>query len=324
MRLGRTRCMAAVLIAGALLAGEGRAVAQTPPDGFVWYVLDELNRFYLDIEDPTNRPPLVTEVPEGVLTAVEINSDGRPDWLIRWPDGAQFCGTGGCATSLYISDGEGFVRAFDRQALSFALRPVEGEVRIETTLHHLNCSDSRFDCRFAWAWNPATGRLDERPSMDGVSRISGAPAVDPGEEPDGTPKPPDWTPESLAQAWRESRRFCPTLLEPDGYYRNQATLYDIPDVNGDGLRDYIYTPAAGCETPPETGFQIWVTTGRGQGPHGEGGPISLAWTAPLDHWPQYDVARRPATVIQTPTCEQGATCPSVSLRWDAAKGRLVE
>jgi hypothetical protein len=316
--------LAASAVLAGTLAGEGTAAAQTPPAGFSWYVLNELNRFYLDLEDPTNRPALVTEVPDGVLTPVEVNGDGRPDWLIRWPESTQFCGTGGCQVSLYISDDDGFIRAFDRQALRLDLQAVEGEVRIEAALHHLECSEGQAECLRAWAWDPAAGRLQERPSSDGISRMPGTPAVDPGEEPDGTPVLPQWTPQTLQALRQASRRWCPAANEPEGRFLRQGLLYDIPDVNGDGLRDWVFAPESGCETPPESGPQIWVTTGPGPGTHGEGGPVALAWTSPPDHWIEYEVSGRPATVLVVSGCDSGQDCPGVPLRWNAAGGRLVE
>lgn len=324
MRLTRIRWIAATVTAGLLLAGEGAAAPQTPPEGFRWYVLDELNRFYLDVEDPTNRPPLVTEIPDGVLTAVEVNGDGRPDWLIRWPESTQFCGTGGCQTSLYISEGDGFVRAFDRQALRFEIRPIDGELRVEAWLHHLECSQGQEECLRAWAWDPAAGRLQERPSSDGISRMSGTAAVDLGEEADGTPRLPQWTPAALEEMRARSRVWCPAVNEPDGRYLRQALLYDIPDVNGDGLRDWVYAPETGCASPPESGPRIWASTGRGPGPHGEGGPVALAWTSTLDHWIEYEVSERPATALVVGACDSGQDCPGVPLRWNGAEGRLVE
>lgn len=324
MRLNRIRWTAAALATGTLLTGEGAAMAQTPPEGFSWYVLNELNRFYLDVEDPTNRPPLVTVVPEGVLTAVEVNGDGRPDWLIRWPDSTRFCGTGGCQTSLYISADDGFVRAFDRQALRFEIRSIDGELRIEAAVHHLECSQGREDCLRAWAWDPTAGRLQERPSSDGISRMSGTAPVDLGEEPDGTPRLPDWTPPVLEQMRVQSRVWCPAVTEPEGRFLRQGLLYDIPDVNGDGLRDWVFAPESGCETPPVSGPQIWVTTGRGPGMHGEGGPVALAWTSPQDHWIEYEVSGRPATALVVGACDSGQDCPGVPLRWNAAAGRLVD
>lgn len=91
------------LMAEAMVALAVPVQAQTPPEGITWYVLNELNRLYLDLDDPTNRPPLETVVPDGVLVPVEINGDGQTEWLINWPEATQFCGTGGCQRSLYIS-----------------------------------------------------------------------------------------------------------------------------------------------------------------------------------------------------------------------------
>ncbi|GAA0622404.1 hypothetical protein GCM10009422_18000 [Brevundimonas kwangchunensis] len=91
------------LAAGLMLTAgaSAPAMAQEPPEGFVWYVLRELNDFGFDIDDPTNRPPLITEAPAGVLVAVDANGDNRTDWLIRWPEAMQVCGTGGCRVTLY-------------------------------------------------------------------------------------------------------------------------------------------------------------------------------------------------------------------------------
>lgn len=174
--------MRVLLTAATLLAFTGPVQAQeqalTPPEGFTWYVLNELNRFYLDIDDPTNRPALLTEVPEGVLAPVEVNGDGQTDWLINWPASTQFCGTGGCRRTLYISGGDGgFFRALDRQALELTITPVAGEVRVEGWLHHLNCGDARPQCRFAWTWDAQARRLVARQSSDGVAASEEGPVL---------------------------------------------------------------------------------------------------------------------------------------------------
>lgn len=169
------------LMAAAIVAFAAPARAQTAPEGFTWYVLNELNRVYLDIDDPTNRPALVTEVPEGVLVPVEVNGDGQTDWLIQWPDSTQFCGTGGCRRTLYISGpGGSYFRALDRQALELTINPGEAEVRVEGRLHHLNCEDTRFECRFAWVWDAEARRLVGRAASDGAAASSVGPIlVDP-------------------------------------------------------------------------------------------------------------------------------------------------
>ncbi|MFN4092829.1 MAG: hypothetical protein ACK4FG_08045 [Brevundimonas sp.] len=158
--------------------------AQTAPEGIDWYVLNELNRFYLDIDDPTNRPALMAVVPEGVLVPVEVNGDGQTDWLIQWPDSTQFCGTGGCRRTLYISGpGGSYFRALDRQALELTINPGEAEVRVEGWLHHLNCQDARTECRFAWVWDAQARRLVGRAASDGTAAPKDGPIlVDPAWE----------------------------------------------------------------------------------------------------------------------------------------------
>jgi hypothetical protein len=168
--------MAALLAVAASAPGSG-ARAQTPPEALVWYVLDAINGLHFDIEDPMNRPPLVLQVPDGVLTAIDISHDGQADWRIDWPQDIAFCGTGGCRRTLYVSTDDGFVRAFDRRASDLALSPAGDAIRLEAGLHSLYCRDERVDCRFSWTWDRAASRF-----------------VPDGEQP-GDPPPPVDRPE---------------------------------------------------------------------------------------------------------------------------------
>jgi len=312
------------LSAALLLVLAGPATAQTPPEGFSWYVLNRLNGFYLDVEDPTNRSPLLREVPEGVLTPVEINGDGRTDWLIAWPEEAQFCGTGGCQRSLYVSGEHGFVRAFDRQALELTITPVDGEMRVEAWVHHLECADDRRDCRYAWVWDARIERLVERPASDGRTILNGGPEplVDLGEETDGQPRMSgDWPPQ-LAQAWRTGRSTCPSPYTDSGLSTTWPLIREIPDLNGDGLRDWLFTPSPPCGEA-EPGFQVWVTSGRGAGPHGEGGQVDMVWEAGPDEGVAFDISRTPVQLQVTSGCDYGLACPGRPLRLDPRTGRFT-
>lgn len=139
-----------------------------PPAGLHWYVISQLNDFYNDPEDPTNRPPLLANPPEGVVQAVDVNADGVNDWVVKWPDSSQFCGTGGCRYTVYLTHGQNLVRLFDRQVfdgLSFSM--VEGEARFEGRFHHGTCNDEREECRLAWGLDPTTRTLVPRASANG-------------------------------------------------------------------------------------------------------------------------------------------------------------
>ena len=156
---------AALMLSSCAMVGQ---TGTTPPAGLSWYVISQLNDFYNDPEDPTNRPLLLSKPPAGVVSAVDVNGDGVNDWAVRWPDSTQFCGTGGCRYTVYLTHGQNLVRIFDRQTfdgLDFTI--VDGEPRFEGSFHHGSCSEQREDCRLAWGLDPATRRLVPRPSANG-------------------------------------------------------------------------------------------------------------------------------------------------------------
>ena len=161
-----------VLAAGAALTLSGCAmVAQTgtkPPAGLSWSVISQINDFYNDPEDPTNRPPLLTAPPDGAVRAVDINADGVNDWLVTWPDSTQFCGTGGCRVTVYLTHGQNLVRIFDRQTLGpLDMTVADGEPRFESSFHHGSCNERRDDCRLAWGLDADQRKLVPRPSANG-------------------------------------------------------------------------------------------------------------------------------------------------------------
>lgn len=314
-----TAGLAVAVMVGA--AGGTAAEVQAPPAGFTWYVLRDLNDVYFDIGDPTNRPPLITEVPEGVLVPVDVSKDGVTDWLIQWPEGGGFCGTGGCRRSLYVSDDAGYVRAFDRQAWDLEIKPVGTEVRLEASFHHLNCSPQREVCRLAWGWDPVHRLMTERPSADGEHILTslGGPPVDLGEK-NGEPVLPDDAPAALLALVREGARVCPVADPADVATTAWPALRSVPDLNGDDERDWVIDAPVACgpEELAAYGYQVWVSVPGGAA--GEVDGVSLAWSGPVDHWPRLDVAHSPARLIDAPLCDDDETCPGSLLTWDAAAG----
>ena len=159
-----------------LLALAAPACAQTPPEGLVWMALNEINADSFDRNDPTNRPPLVERVPDGMLRPVDVSRDDVTDWIVDFGAAglSSFCGTGGCWRILYVSGGDaGFVRAFDAQALAFDVVQRGGETRVEAHVHHLHCRPGQEECWFAWTWDADLNRLVERPAADGLTLLEG-------------------------------------------------------------------------------------------------------------------------------------------------------
>lgn len=302
-----------VFLAGvALVLAAGPAWSQsapTPPEGLTWMALRDLNGAYDDPDDPGNRPPLVTQVPDGMIRAVDVSRDGRPDWLVDYgvdeAASAGFCGTGGCAKRLYVSTGDGLVRAFDGQASELA---IDAAGVVEAEVHHLYCTPARESCRFAWSWDAEAGRLVERPAADGVTVLAdgGFPAVEARR--DDLPGP-------VLEAFEAGRAAC----RVEGRLEvREPSVASIPDVNGDGVRDWLLTPALPCEGGGDpAGPQVWISTRAGSG------GFVMAYQAAPDRFLAVDVATAPATAIDRPPCAPEDACDGVRLRLDRSGRRLV-
>jgi hypothetical protein len=308
----RTGLAALAAVAMAVGAAQAQTPPQDPPEGLVWMALRDINEAYFDPDDPMNRPPLETAVPDGMIRAVEINGDGRPDWLVDYsvdgPNG--YCGTGGCTRKLYVSGVDGYRRAFDSQAHELTIYQAGGETRLEAWVHHTFCNAHVEECRYAWAWDEAAGRLVERPNRagDGLLRDLGVPPIDDGGDENASPA----APQAVASLWFTTRRTCPATND-DGFETRRANIRDVPDLNGDGVRDWIVTPPYDCEEQagdpaPMPGFQVWLSDGQGG--------ATEAYVSPVDRYPSIDVGVSPAVLVTNPPCGFGEPCPDERLRWD--------
>lgn len=314
--------MAAVATAGA--AGAATPIrAQTPPEGIVWMALRDINEYGFDPDDPTNRPPLVAEVPAGMIRAVDLTPDGRPDWLVDYEAAgiSSHCGTGGCTLILYVSLGDdGLMRAFDEQAHGLTFYEVDGERRVEAAVHHALCSsDASRECRYAFAWDSDLRRLVERPTRDGngVIAVGGLSPIDASDH----RGPPSDAPEAVADIWFKTRTTCASVYVDDGVEIRRAAIHDIPDVDGDGARDWVVERPSPCQDSPGDivlypGFEVWLTRAEGE--------AVQVYVSPGEIFPKLDVSRSPAVVVAEPACGFRETCAQTRLRWDAGSGRLVE
>lgn len=304
-----SRLFAATAILALAGTVQAQSQAQSPPDGLVWMALNEINADYFDRDDPTNRPPLVTEVPEGMLRPVDVSPDGVADWIVDFSAAGlgDFCGTGGCSRILYVSGGEtGFRRAFDAQALAFNVVRRDGEARIEAQVHHLECRPGRAHCLYAWAWDETLNQLVERPAPDGVTRLEGG-GFQPIEQ--SLRRHPDDLPPELSEAWFGGRRTCRAYTD-DGVVILRSDFRTVPDLNGDGRRDWIEIPAACIEEGEPDRFRVWTTTSQGG--------LAMTYESDEDRYPSVDISTLPARVLVNPSCGHGEPCADTPLRWNAA------
>ena len=316
----RVTILASVL--GMVLAAGATAQAQTPPEGLAWMVLRDINETTFDRDDPTNRPPLVTRVPDGVIRAVDLTPDGHADWRVDYGPAeiSAYCGTGGCTQILYVSLGDdGLTRAFDEQAHELTLYQQDGERRVEAWVHHSLCSsDAGRECRFSYAWDADLRRLVERPNREGVTVIPvGAFSPIDRSEDRG---PRDDAPQPVADIWFKTRTTCASVYNDDGIDVRRPALHDIPDVDGDGRRDWVVERTIPCQASPGDmavipGFEVWLTRDDGQ--------AVLAYGSQAERFARIDVAATPAVVIDEPECDNDGSCASILLKWDAGAQRLT-
>ena len=325
MTLNPTQCvrprfttLAAIILATSLAGHNAHAQEPRPPEALTWMVLNEINGAYFDRAEPMNRPALVTQVPQGMIRAVNVSDDGRPDWLVDYSErGSTWCGTGGCLQTLYVSDGDQYVMAFDAQALNLQIGRSGSEARLEAQVHHLNCVPETQDCRFAWTWHAEAMRLVERPNSQGQTHLTEG-GFDPLENDRDVLEPRDDMPPGLAETWWGTRVICPAYVDA-GTETRRAEVHDVPDLNGDGVRDWLFQMPPGCQQDPDgevptPGFLVWLSQPDGS--------ARMVYESQRDRWPAVDIASSPAFLIDNPSCGYGVTCPNQRLRWDAAAGRF--
>lgn len=280
------------------------AVAQTPPEALVWMVLNDINVTGLDRDMPMNRPPIVTEVPEGMIRAVDISPDGQTDWLIDYSRAglSQFCGTGGCRLVIYASHEGDYQRAFDSQVLGFDIARRGGRQRLEAQVHHGACVPDDWECRYAWYWNRTTARMEPMATDAGRTLLPNGGRQPIDSEPDERAA---MAPASVQMTVTASRIFCPYDDLSLGGQVRQAEVAALPDLNGDGGDDWLVFPPVPCDAdgPPDSEVHLSQTNGD---------PVQ-AITVDAATAISVDVGRTPALLVLGPD----------RMRWEPTRRSFV-
>lgn len=238
-----------------LLAPAGAALAAPAvPDD----VLKAVDAYYNDDgrlsdeasshEGEQETPPHLTP-PRAMFRKVDVNRDGVPDWWIDYgkaDNGSYFCGTGGCVQQVYVSRPDGrYALAFDTNVRWFKLGRRGGETVLDLDFHGSTCGVAGVvECPRSYAWEPARSRFIERPTRKGDGWLIYGPAQ--LIPPDATAFPA----EVKAQLARRQVQ-CAAL---GGDFAEDGSANDLPDLNGDGVRDWVVGPVYSyCELPENNG-----------------------------------------------------------------------
>lgn len=304
MTIGRmlaSGALAAALAVGASAPdaqGRGRARAPEAVRQAVIAKLQSVRSEFMEPGDPRRRR---APDPDPMLTRLDVDGDGRDDWRAdyeraEWAAG--WCGTGGCLQQLWVgAPGGRWVLAMDTNSGPIRTRVVDGEHRLEVSVHGSRCGGAGADdCRHGYAWDRRLQRLVERPNFTGGTRIveGGAALID------------ETAPRPVARAALTLR--C--AREDDG---GEPQTVSIPDVNGDGRRDWAVWSGYACPAGSERVI-VMASTARGG--------FVQAYSG-RDESFEVDVATAPARFVAVPACaDRRNPCPRRPLRWSAANRTL--
>ena len=276
--------------------GPGRAPLARPPAAVIAPVEKDLRDHY----------HLRRLAPQRMFRAIDLNGDGESDWIADFDKSGEggWCGTGGCRQMIFASQGGRFRVVFDAQIREMKMRNSGGAFRLDLDVHGSNCGTfGAAACPASFLWDKGHARFVEAATPGGETRVHGS--LIQNVEPDPVP-----TLVQHAVAARQQR--CAVEFRTSEDLRGTAS--SVPDLDGDGVRDWV-VGAASCEfSDPKTqdNLETSVFVGTGAAVH-----RSLSF--PGSGY-QIDIATRPAQLVQLvgDDCGYDTICGEKIWRWDAA------
>ena len=294
-------CICLLTMVPSVVAATARPAAPQPPAAILRSVLK-------DIRDQDNPQRMA---PAKMFRAVDINHDGVADWIVDFEQSGEnaWCGTGGCRQVIFVSkSADQFTAVFDEQTRVFSLKQSRMVVRLDIDVHGSFCGTFGAEaCPLSFIWDQVQGRFVETANLRGGTRVGGG-LLENVEQ--AVPPPP------VAAAVTEQSRRC---VEAGGQTADDgATALTVPDLNGDGLRDWVSEPnhcdVDADKAPVETQTEVFVSAS---------GEFRRVLTIPGEGF-QIDIATRPARFVELlgGDCGYEMTCPERIWAWDVGTGQL--
>lgn len=243
-----------------LSVGCAPVAAQPVPEGVLAPVTTYHRQEMQVVIDPEFPDAVKTDPPRAMFSRIDVNGDGVPDWRVDYEKAANaslFCGTGGCLQQVYVSRKGGYVLAFSRTAGTFALSRAKGERVLDLDFHGSVCGGAGVDeCKRRYAWDEASGRFLERPNKKGQTWLEDGPARPVDLSADDAPSA------AIAQV---ERRVATCKAVGGTFAADENPFNDLPDLNGDGVRDWVvgsyYDTCDGVDNGPALPVTILVSRG---------------------------------------------------------------
>ncbi|MDO9335112.1 MAG: hypothetical protein Q7T61_01800 [Caulobacter sp.] len=299
------------------------ADAATPPAGIV----EEARLKIVEAVTAGASEAEIKEIPAWMLKTapemfkpVDINGDRRPDWWVNYefsPNASYFCGSGGCQSVMYVTQADGTARkVFEHGGGAYRFSGGKSARKLQINFHGSACGGyGAEECLRAWRWDNALGRYVETPNSKGQTLLpSGSiPAVYPAAK--------DAPAEVRAEV---ERRLAACKAAGARDLLEESALRDIPDINGDGLRDWLVgSPYTDCNyaegiADNDPGARLTVFAS-------DGGAFGKAFEEKGASW-NLDIAgpvARIGIVHEDADCGVGGKpCPAHLLTWDPASKAL--
>jgi hypothetical protein len=261
---------------------------------------------------PDDRRATPARVGKGIRI-VDANADGIADYLFSLEaiSSPGWCGTGGCRTQLWLGRRGGAPRKiFDAQVREAGFRIFHRRPVFDVDLHGSAChSFGATACPASFAWNKAEGRMVEQRTADGGGTIR---LLRPLETLDRAPP--------LSVQARLSAMIA-DCRSAGGTAEAQDAAMTVPDVDGDGLRDwmiaYVFCSMQSDAPAPEapmglfassTGWSEALSTGEIEIRLGD--PVADVFAIEGESCRRDEVGEMP--------------CLRVQMRWDPGSRRFVK
>ena len=309
------------LALGAALAAvlSTAAFAATPPkqvrDGVAAVLAKVADE---ELTDPDNPPTADFRTPPAsMFKPVDINGDGKSDWQVDYggaPVPGMWCGTGGCVTELWVSqpDNGGWAKVTEEQFREIRITRRNGVTRLDADFHGSVCGGyGAMECPRSYVWDENIGWVPVA-NLKGQTWFYGGPVelnlYERGSQPD-----------EVVRAFEAIQSLCPPGGGADE--RKNWGAEAIPDINGDGRRDWVVGSSwATCKDEDDTRkLPVIVLTSD------ENGDLKEAYRAARIAF-GIDIASTPAAFYAIPEgadCKENVPCGE-RLRWNGASGKLVK
>ena len=297
-----------ILLSGCVIGtADAKARQSAPPlSGERLYVAQIADKEKSEEDDRLTPARLVHAV-----KVVDIDHDGIPDYVVDYNKviNTHWCGTGGCNFEIWRGTKGGHpVRVWNVMVREYTIARRNGETVFDFDFHGGNCGTfGASACPASFAWDGAAGRMEERITPSGNSTVR---LIDP------IPLTRADVPINVMAVSLAASAKCRTNDTSD----EVSLPASIPDIDGDGLRDWSLTIAA-CDKTGGNELQqiLFVTAGNVNNPiiAAAGAFFSLSFgTKPVS------VAR----VNETETCGgfkvDAKMCTATPMIWNAATKKL--